>query len=96
MQKQLTQIIEHMANSQTEMAKILESQRHIILHAAGIIHDIPHDNPSFGDIETLTDNALNVTKSMAAYLNSLADLEDTLADNLMLVLKEVEKPDGEE
>lgn len=96
MQKQLTQIIEHMANSQTEMAKILESQRHIIYHAARIIDDIPHDNPSFGDTDTLTDNALNVTKSMAAYLNSLADLEDILADNLMLVLKAVENPDGEE
>ncbi|MNV95014.1 hypothetical protein D3C71_1898640 [compost metagenome] len=95
MQRQLDNIIEHMSISQLEMAKILEAQRHIAVLAGQFIHDIPHENPSFGDIEMLTDNSLNVTKNIAAYLNSLADLADTLAENLIIVMKGIDSSDEE-
>ncbi|WP_282941175.1 nucleoside-diphosphate sugar epimerase [Paenibacillus sp. RC67] len=95
MQRQLDNIIEHMSISQLEMAKILEAQRHIAVLAGQFIHDIPHEHPSFGDIEMLTDNSLNVTKNIAAYLNSLADLADTLAENLIIVMKGIDSSDEE-
>ncbi|MCR8629687.1 MULTISPECIES: nucleoside-diphosphate sugar epimerase [Paenibacillus] len=96
MQRQVTNIIKHMADSQQEMAKILEAKRHIAVRMAQIVHDIPELNPSFDDIDMLTENSMNVSKNIAAYLSSLADLEDALADNLAFVMKEVDIPDGEE
>ncbi|GAA4841673.1 hypothetical protein GCM10023310_19450 [Paenibacillus vulneris] len=95
MQRQIDAIIDYMSISQLEMAKILDAERHIAVLAGQFIHDISHENPSFGDIESLTDHSLNVTKNIAAYLNSLADLTDALGDNLILVLKEVDSPDEE-
>lgn len=95
MQRQLDHIIEYMSISQLEMAKILDAQRHIAVLAGQFIHDIPHETPSFGDMETLMDNSLHVTKNIAAYLNSLADLADTLAENLTIVMKEIDSPDEE-
>jgi len=94
--QQVNNVIGHISESQLEMAKILEAQRYIVLHTARFIHDIPHENPSFETVEALTENTLHVTKNVAAYLNSLAELTDALGDNLLLVLKEVDLPDGEE
>jgi len=96
MQRQVTNLIKHMADSQQEMAKILEAKRHVAVRMAQIVRDIPERNPSFEDIEILTDHTINVSKNIAAYLNSLADLSDALADNLSVVMKEVDIPEGEE
>jgi hypothetical protein len=85
-----------MATSQQEMAKILEAKRHIAVRMAQLVQDIPEQNPSFDSIEELTENSLNMTKNIATYLNSLADLEDALADNLAIVMKEVDIPEDEE
>ncbi|WP_028547595.1 hypothetical protein [Paenibacillus sp. UNC451MF] len=95
MQRQIDNIIENMSVSQLEMSKILEAQRHIAIHVAQFIHGIPHENPSFESIEMLTDNTLNVTKNIAAYLNSLADLADTLGDTLLMVMKEIDSASEE-
>ncbi|OXM83489.1 nucleoside-diphosphate sugar epimerase [Paenibacillus rigui] len=96
MHRQVTKIIEHMAASQQEMAKILEAKRHIAVRMSQLFQAIPERNPSFGDIDELTESSMAVTKNVAAYLSSLADLEDALADNLTIVMKEVEIPEGEE
>lgn len=96
MHRQVTKIIEYMAASQQEMAKILEAKRLIAVRMSRLFQDIPERNPSFEDIEALTENSLVMTKNMAAYLISLADLEDALAENLAVVMKEVEIPAGEE
>lgn len=96
MHQQVTSIIEHMASSHWEMTKILEAKRHVAVRMAQLVHEIPHENPTFGDIEGLMEKSLSVTKNIAAYLNSLADLSDAIADNLILIMKEVEIPDGEE
>jgi hypothetical protein len=96
MQRKVTSIIEHMAASHMEIAKILEAKRHIAVRMSEIVHDVPERKPSFENIEILTESSLSITKNIAAYLNSLADLEDALADNLALVMKEVETPDNEE
>jgi methyl-accepting chemotaxis protein len=96
MHRQVTEIIKHMAASQQEIAKILEAKRHIAVRMAQLVHHIPERNPSFEDIDTLKEHSMNMTKNISAYLNSLADLADALADNLSFVMKEVDIQDGEE
>ena len=96
MQHQVTRIIEHMARSQAEMASILEAERHVTVHMARLVHEIPAELPGFPGIDALTEHAMSVTKNVAAYLNSLADLEDALADQLAVIVKIVDIPEGEE
>ncbi|MBP1156657.1 MULTISPECIES: nucleoside-diphosphate sugar epimerase [unclassified Paenibacillus] len=96
MHQKVTNIIEYMASSHWEMTKILESKRHVAVRMAHLVHEIPHENPTFRDIEDLMEKSLSVTKNIATYLNSLADLSDAIADNLILIMKEVEIPEGEE
>ncbi|PUA35768.1 nucleoside-diphosphate sugar epimerase [Paenibacillus elgii] len=96
MHRQVTRMIRHMAASQQEMANILEANRHVAVFMAHLFHDIPPDNPSFQDIESLTEHSLNVSKSIAVYLSGLADLEEALAGHMALMVKIVEIPDDEE
>lgn len=96
MHQQVTSILKHMAASQTELAKIIEAERHNSEHMARLVHSVPPHNPGFDGIEALTENAMGVTKSVAGYLNSLADLVDALGDNLTHVFKVVDIPEGEE
>ncbi|WP_281889187.1 nucleoside-diphosphate sugar epimerase [Paenibacillus sp. YYML68] len=96
MQQKVTEILAHMATSQQEIANILEAKRQVAVRMAQQVHDIPPEQPAFEDVETLTYNAMNVSKSIAAYLNGLSDLSDALADNLAYVLKELETPSDEE
>ncbi|TBL81739.1 hypothetical protein [Paenibacillus thalictri] len=96
MQNQITDMIVHMAKSQEELANIIEAKRHIAIHLSALSHHIPHENPGFGDISDLMEQSLLVTKSITSYLNSLADLEDALTENLTSVIKELEEDPGEE
>ncbi|KZE75067.1 hypothetical protein [Paenibacillus elgii] len=96
MHRQVTRMIRHMAASQQEMANILEANRHVAVRMAQLVHDIPPDNPSFQDIESLTEHSLHVSKSIAVYLSGLADLEEALAEHMALIVKIVEIPDDEE
>jgi hypothetical protein len=94
--RQITDIIKHMADSQMEMAKILEAKRHTAVRMAQLVHDISEQNPKVEGVELLTGHSLSISKNIAAYLSSLADLEDALAENLTYVMKEVDIQDGEE
>ncbi|MFB6366734.1 nucleoside-diphosphate sugar epimerase [Paenibacillus elgii] len=96
MHRQVTSMIRNMAASQQQMANILEAKRHVAVRMAQLVHDIPPDNPSFQDIESLTEHSLNVSKSIAMYLSGLADLEEALAEQMAVIVKIVEIPDDEE
>lgn len=96
MQDQITSILEHMAKSQHEMARTLEAKRVVITHMAKMVGEIPDHNPSFGEIDELMEHSLSVTKGISNYLNSLADLEDAIADNLSPIVKAMkEQPAAE-
>ena len=96
MERQVTRIIEHMASSHWNMTRIIEANRQIVNHMAQMTTDIPKEDPSFGSIDMLTECTLNVNRIVASYLVGLADLEDAIADNLLMVMKEVVVPnDGE-
>ncbi|MEK8131270.1 nucleoside-diphosphate sugar epimerase [Paenibacillus filicis] len=96
MQRQVSNMMHHMATSQEEMVRILEAKRQVAVRMAQLVHAIPPEYPGFEGVEALTENAMSVTKNIAGYLNSLADLEDALADNLTYIMKEVQIPAGEE
>ncbi|MBD0381606.1 hypothetical protein [Paenibacillus sedimenti] len=96
MQDQITSILNHMAKSQQEMARTLEAKRFIVAHMASMVVQIPDRDPSFGEIESLVEHSLEVTKGITSYLNSLADLEDALADNLAPIVKAMKEHPSEE
>lgn len=79
-------MLEHMAKSQHELANILEAKRFVVAHMAMMVKQIPDKDPSFGEIKPLMGYSLDTTKGIATYLNSLADLEDALADNIAPIL----------
>lgn len=95
MDQQITSIIYYMSNSHNELARIIEAKRQSVVHAAKLITAIPNENPSADGFEGTTDFALSVTKNLTSYLNSLADLEDAIAENLTHVMKELNSNEGE-
>jgi hypothetical protein len=96
MEHKITAIIHHMISSQQHLANVLEAERHIISRMAQIVKDIPDSHPSFNGLEGLIKNSSEVTKTISSYLNSLADFEEAIADNLTAVMKELQiKDEGE-
>jgi hypothetical protein len=90
MEHKITAIISHIMNSQKQMAKILESERHIAVHFAKIVNDIPDYQPSFSTVENFVKNTSEVTKTISSYLVGLANLEEAIGDNLSTVMKELQ------
>jgi hypothetical protein len=95
-EQKITAIVSHIVNSQQQMAKILESERHIAVHIAKIINNIPDYQQSFYALENIVKNTSELTKTISSYLVGLADLEEAIGDNLSTVMKELQiKDEGE-
>lgn len=90
MNDQIDLILYHMAKSQRELARILQSEREIACHAAGLTQSVHDGHTAHVGVEGVKDQSLSMSKSVAGYLNGLADLEEALADNLGPVMKELE------
>ncbi|SDN59471.1 hypothetical protein SAMN04487897_103278 [Paenibacillus sp. yr247] len=98
MEEKIDSILKHMARSQHELARLLEAKRFVIVHMATMVEQIPDKDHSLGDIESLMEHSLGITKGVTGYLTSLADLTEALADNLapiMKILKEDEESSEE-
>lgn len=105
MENKINDMIEHLSHSQQQMARILEAQRHAAVRMAQIIHSLPnHEIPVSEETSAPGAAALGgrllggqssgtqveqVNKSIAAYLNAMADLQQTSADSLEIVMKEL-------
>lgn len=89
MDQKVTEIIEHIAKSHQEMAKILEAKRHVAVTMSQVIAAIPDINMSFSGLEDTTAYSLGVTENIVDYLNSLAEFEKAIAENLSYVMKEM-------
>lgn len=96
MEQRVTTIISHIAASHHEMSKILEAHRSVSTQMAGIARDIPDSHPHFEGLSMLQEQALQLTKNITAYLNSLANLEEAIAQQTEIVMKEMKEPDNEE
>lgn len=89
MQEEVTSIIAHMAKSHCEMARMLEAKRQSIHTIAHIVTALPNETIQFEGTEAIATNSIELTKSVSAYLSSLADLADAIGDHLELVVKEM-------
>jgi hypothetical protein len=96
-QKRVTSIIFHIAASHRQLSLTLKAKRDTAARLAEFVQGIPDTDPGFLTVEAIIEHAQHLTKSVAAYLNSLADLEDALALQTEIVLKEMNViPDNEE
>jgi len=84
-----------MANSHRQLAGILTSKRFVVEHGTRLIHVLPEPNPHEIGVDAVIDRSMQLTKSVSGFLNGLAELEEALAENLELVMKEI-RVDNEE
>ncbi|WP_333485655.1 nucleoside-diphosphate sugar epimerase [Paenibacillus sp. SYP-B4298] len=89
MQHKVDEIIEHLSISHQQLARVLEAKRHVAVRMAQIVHDIPDQHPDLDGFDGLVDSAQVVSKSVVSYLNSLADLQEMVAENLSHIMKEL-------
>ncbi|XEC93401.1 nucleoside-diphosphate sugar epimerase [Paenibacillus tarimensis] len=89
MEQKITSIIQHMAKSHQELARIIQAKKDVVVQMSAVIQAIPDMHGSFKDVDTVSENSIQVAKSVTAYLNGLAELEEAMADNLSDVIKEM-------
>ncbi|WP_379243723.1 nucleoside-diphosphate sugar epimerase [Paenibacillus sp. GCM10028914] len=99
LENKINDMLEHISHSQQQIARILEAQRHAAVRMTQIIDSLPNHqlqqpsedkNSSGGQVE-------QVNGSIVAYLNSMADLQQTVADSLEIAMKELKANEqGEE
>lgn len=86
-QELYTEMIVHLAQSHQQMARILDAKRRVTVRMAQLVDVLPDVHPHFNGLDGLLDNTSQVTKTVVAYLNSLADLEEAVADSLTNIVK---------
>ena len=95
MQQLLDEMIEHLSISHQQLARVLEAERHVAVRMAQVIHAMPDQHPDFGGMEGLLERSQTVGKNVVSYLNGIADLQESLAEHLAAVLKEMDGADEE-
>ncbi|MBW7458498.1 nucleoside-diphosphate sugar epimerase [Paenibacillus sepulcri] len=95
MQHIVTEMIEHMSRSHEQMARVMEAERHVAVRMAQIVHALPDQHPNFGGVSELMEQSQSVSKNLVAYLNSIAELQETMAATLTTVMKELGGEDEE-
>ncbi|MCL6459917.1 MAG: hypothetical protein K6T85_18130 [Gorillibacterium sp.] len=91
MDNHVTSIIEHIAASQARLADILAAKCPVVEHAVIMLSALPAAPGE--DVEEQYESAAATMKSLTAYLNGCAELEDALAENMSLVIKELAEQD---
>ncbi|MBB6732568.1 nucleoside-diphosphate sugar epimerase [Cohnella zeiphila] len=95
MQELMTEIVVHLSHSHQQMARILDAKRHVAVRMAQLIELLPDEHPQLNGLEGLVDSSSQVTKSVIAYVNSLADFQEAMADSLTQIVKAVGDSDEE-
>lgn len=96
MQELLTEIVIQLSNSHQQMARVLDAKRHVTVRMAHMVQALPDENPQLNGLEGILDSSANVTKSVIAYLNSLADFEEAVAESMTHVVKAMGESADEE
>lgn len=95
MQDKIDDLLQHISQSHQQMARLLDTERQVVVRMAHIIHQLPDQDPELDGISGLMDGSSEVNKSVIAYLNGLADFQDALAEMLTKVMKEMNGQDEE-
>jgi hypothetical protein len=96
MQYIVTEMIEHMSRSHEQMARVMESKRHVAVRMAQMVHALPDEHPDFDGVPGLLEHSQAVTRSVIAYLNTIAELEDSLATTIASVMRELQEAESDE
>jgi len=91
MEKQIKSILHHMACSHHHLSRILETKKKVAHHMCQLICCIPDQQPDEENLPVVAEQSMQLTKNLCAYLFSLADLEDAIAENIGLVYKELQE-----
>ncbi|UHA74508.1 nucleoside-diphosphate sugar epimerase [Paenibacillus sp. 481] len=89
MHQVINELISHMSHTHQHMARLLDAERHVAVRMSQIIQALPDTHPEFEGISGIKDQSAIVTKSIISYLNSLAELEEAMADQLKHVMQEL-------
>ncbi|GFR39063.1 hypothetical protein PRECH8_23590 [Insulibacter thermoxylanivorax] len=94
--KQAADFLSHMAKAHEELANILLAAKDIALHTAHeLVSVVPVQGMTFRGKDAVLEQAMNLTSNVAAYLNSIGDLQEALADNLEPVLENLREQEEE-
>lgn len=96
MQEITTEIVVHLSHSYQQLARILDAKRHEAMRMAELVHTLPDVHPQLGELDGLLDHSAQVTKSVIAYLGSLAELEEAVADSTKSVMQALKADVDEE
>ena len=92
MENKINVMVEHLSHSQEQMARIFEAQRHAAVRMSQIIDSLPNHQlqlPQDTKSSSSGGQVVDVNGSIVAYLNSMADLQQTVADSLEIAMKEL-------
>ncbi len=95
MEQKITDIIMHMGHSHQQLARIIDAERHVTVRLSEIVNALPDQEPNFEGVEGLMENSSSINKSLISYLNSIADLQDAMAENLNHVISELKGSEEE-
>ncbi|WP_025675926.1 hypothetical protein [Paenibacillus polymyxa] len=95
MHNELDDLLIHISHSQQQMSRLLDAERQVVVRMAQIIHELPDEEPRFDGIPGIIDSSGQVSKSIVAYLNGIADLQEAMAEMLVRVVKETAYPEEE-
>jgi hypothetical protein len=88
-EQKITEIILHMAHSHQQMARVIDADRQVAVRMAQIVHAIPDAEPAFEGAPGILENSGRINKSVISYLNAIADLQEAMAENLGVVMKQL-------
>jgi len=91
----INDMIAHLSHSQQQLARILEAQRHAAVRMAQIIHSLPEYELQQEGTKSTGAQTAQINRSIVSYLNAMADLQQTAADSLEIVLKELREQEEE-
>ncbi|UVI28656.1 nucleoside-diphosphate sugar epimerase [Paenibacillus spongiae] len=91
----VTELIEHMSHSHEHMANVLEAKRHVAVRMAQMVNALPDQHPEFGGMGGLMESSHAVTNSVVSYLNSIAELQETIAETIKSIMKELSEEEEE-
>lgn len=95
MDSKIDDMIAHLSHSQQQLARILEAQRHAAVRMAQIIHSLPEYELQQEGAKSTGGQTAQINRSIVSYLNAMADLQQTAADSLEIVLKELREQEEE-
>ncbi|MCI3919937.1 hypothetical protein MO973_06795 [Paenibacillus sp. TRM 82003] len=94
-ERQIEFTLAAMAKSQEQLARSLAAESAVVMRMASLLRAVPVEAMRLGTGEPYTDAAQTTAKQITSYLNALAELEESLADNVKAAFKELRAADDE-